>query len=125
VIYKCVVPPPNGVKVWYIPIYLTNLVCITFIGEMIFLGIISNNQIFVFASLEFLNACVLLIYRPYYHPIHFIGIIINQLGILGNFAWILSSKFTEPHKDVDKIIAYSMMAYICLIICWSFVRSIF
>lgn len=88
-------------------------------------NLINSSAADIVAATEFLNAIVILAFNPYKHYIHWIGLIINQTGIILNAAWIASQQYTILTKSVEDIIAFILLGWIILIVVWSFIRSIF
>lgn len=107
----------------YVAYYLTYLFILSFVVSL------SLNQLipftlYIFAAIVVLYFVFIIANRPYQESVHNIGLVINQVGVLFNLAWLISQNFIYLSRFMDEIIAFAIVAWMSLILAWSVLRII-
>lgn len=108
----------------YVAYYLTYVLILSLTFSLSINQLI-EYPLFAFAAISITNLIAIIVYRPYKDKLHNIALVINQVAILINLAWLISQDYFYLSRFIDEIVAFAVIASVFLVFILSLLRIIF
>ena len=84
----------------YVAYYLTYILILSLTFSLSITQFI-QYPLFSFAAISSTNLIAIIVYRPYQEKVHNVGLIVNQVVILFNLAWLISQDYIYLTRFMD------------------------